>query len=162
MDYILKKADSRLYALCLLNKAGLSPTDLTSIYSSFIRSRIEYASPTWSALPISASNFHKSMQKRALRIIFPYLSYDDALTISGLAILSSRRENSCKKFMVSLRANRSPCNPLIDVVKERLLDCVHDYNLRVTSSNFISANTERFRNYSILLLNITSHIAIVL
>ena len=32
--------------------------------------------------------------------------------------------------------------PLTDIVKERLLDCVHDYNLRVTSSNFISANTE--------------------
>ena len=68
-------------------------------------------------------------------------------TISGLATLSSRRENSCKKFMVSLRANRSPCNPLTDTIKELLLDCVHDYNLRVTSSNFVSANTERFRNF---------------
>ena len=88
------KANSRLYALRLLKRAGLSPTDLTSIYSSFIRSRIEYASPAWSALPISLSNLLESIQKRALRIIFPYLSYDDALTISGLATLSSRRENS--------------------------------------------------------------------
>ena len=147
VDYVLKKANSRLYALRLLKRAGLSPIDLTSTYSSFIRSRIEYASPAWSALPISLSNLLESIQKRALRIIFPYLSYDDALTISGLAILSSRRENSCKKFMVSLRANRSPCNPLTDIIKERLLDCVHVYNLRVTSSNFVSANTERFRNF---------------
>ena len=41
--YVVKKANSRLYALRLLKKAGLNVKDLVSMYTSFIRTRIEYA-----------------------------------------------------------------------------------------------------------------------
>ncbi len=45
VDYVIKKANSRLYALRLLKKADLSHSELVNIYGSFIRSRVEYASP---------------------------------------------------------------------------------------------------------------------
>ena len=45
VDMVLKKANSRLYALRLLKKAGLQASHIVQIHISFIRSRIEYASP---------------------------------------------------------------------------------------------------------------------
>ena len=50
VHYILKKANSRLYALRQLKKAGLARHDLLQIYCSLIRPCIEYASPVWSDL----------------------------------------------------------------------------------------------------------------
>jgi hypothetical protein len=45
VDKILKKANSRIYALHLLKKAGLSPLNIVHIYCAVIRSQLEYASP---------------------------------------------------------------------------------------------------------------------
>ena len=80
VDYILKKANSRLYALSQLKKAGLTQQDLLKIYCSLVRSCIEYASPVWSDLTHNLTNLIESVQKRALRIILPSLGYEDALT----------------------------------------------------------------------------------
>ena len=75
VDYVIQKAISRLYALRLLKKAGLSHSDLVNIYCSFIRSRVEYASPAWSSLTNYLSDLIESIQKRALRIIYPDVLY---------------------------------------------------------------------------------------
>jgi hypothetical protein len=53
VDKILKKANSRIYALRLLKKAG--PLNIVHIYCAVIRSQFEYASPVWSALPKTLS-----------------------------------------------------------------------------------------------------------
>ncbi|CAB4031467.1 RNA-directed DNA polymerase from mobile element jockey, partial [Paramuricea clavata] len=86
VDYVIKKANSRLYALRKLKKAGLSDKDLVTIYSSFIRSRIEYASPAWSTLTQGQSDLIESIQRRALRILLPEMSYQDALNYTGLRV----------------------------------------------------------------------------
>ena len=70
-DYAIKKTNSRHYAFRQLKKPGLNVGDLVIIYSTFIRSRIEYASPAWSALTKNQSDLIESIQKRALRIIIP-------------------------------------------------------------------------------------------
>ena len=41
----------------------------------------------------------ESIQKRALKIIFPSLCYEDALKKSGLILLLQRREESCITFL---------------------------------------------------------------
>jgi hypothetical protein len=64
MDYVIKKANSRLYALLLLKKAGLNHSELINIYRSFIRSRVEYASPAWSSLTNYLSDIIESMKNR--------------------------------------------------------------------------------------------------
>ncbi len=63
VDKILKKANSRIYALRLLKRAGLNPVDIVHIYCSVIRSQLEYASPVWSALPKTLSDIVESVQK---------------------------------------------------------------------------------------------------
>ena len=102
VDMVLKKANSRLYALCLLKKAGLQSSDIVQIYISFIRSGIEYASPVWSSIPKSLSDLLESVQKRALKIAYPALSYEESLKTSSLQRLSIRRDIFCKKLIESL------------------------------------------------------------
>ena len=41
----------------------------------------------------------ESVQKRALKIIFPFMSYEDALKKSGLINLCQRREDACVTFL---------------------------------------------------------------
>jgi hypothetical protein len=82
VDRILKKTNSRLFALRLLKKAGLGLTDLITIYCSVIRSIPEYASPVWAALPGYLSSHLESVQKRAITYtinIYPDIPYYDLL-----------------------------------------------------------------------------------
>ena len=75
VDKLLKKANSRNYALRLLKKAGLNLSDIVHIYCSLIR----YASPVWSGLPNTLSDLIEAVQKRALKVAYPSLSYEEAL-----------------------------------------------------------------------------------
>ena len=147
VDYVIKKANSRLYALRMLKKAGLSDKDLVTIYSSFIRSRIEYASPAWSTLTKGQSDLIESIQRRALRILLPEMSYQDALNYTGLKKLSTRRHNSCEQFIRKLKLDNGPINTLKDVVATRIHPTTHNYDLRSESSLSLQTNTERFQNF---------------
>ena len=160
VDYVIQKANSRLYALRLLKKAGLSRAELVNIYCSFIRSRVEYASPAWSSLTKYLSDLIESIQKRALRIIYPLLSYENALSTAGLNTLETRRHEACVKFVDKMRCNNQVgTNPLADVFHRvsRVRDC--GYGFRFERRNTTHANTERFTNfitvkyYGILLIN---------
>ena len=81
-EYIVKKASKRLYALRSLKKAGVQPSDLVGIYCALVRSVLEYAAPVWSDLPVYLSEVLEAVQRRAMRIIFPYADYNTALCIS--------------------------------------------------------------------------------
>ena len=113
VDKVLKKANSHLYALRLLKRAGLQPSDIIQLYCSFIRSRIEYPSPVWSSVRKTLSDLLESVQKRALRIVYPDLSYQEALETSNLQRLTIQRDVSCRKFVAieSLRRENSAANP---------------------------------------------------
>ena len=71
VDHILRKANSRLFSIRLLKKAGLNHTDLIIFYCSVIRSMLEYASPVWADLPDYPCSYIETIQKRALKIYFP-------------------------------------------------------------------------------------------
>ena len=64
-----------------------------------VRSVLEYASPTWAGLTQYLSDQIESIQKGALKIIFPSLCYEDALKKSGLILLRQRREDACITFL---------------------------------------------------------------
>ena len=55
-----------------------------------IRSILEYAVPAWQDIPEYLSVKLESIQKQALKIVFPDYSYDEALTFSGLESLEKR------------------------------------------------------------------------
>ena len=70
--------ESQLDYIRQLKRAGIGQHDLVSIYCSIIRSsrfRVEYAAQAWSILAADLSNLIKSIQRRALKIVYPSLSF---------------------------------------------------------------------------------------
>ena len=93
------KGSKRLYAMRALTKCGLTDRQLVLVYCSIIKSVLEYASPAWAGFTQYLSDQIESIQKRALKIIFPSLCYKDALKKSGLILLCQRREDACITFL---------------------------------------------------------------
>ena len=74
-------------------RSAVAPKDLIIFYITCIRSLLEYACPVFHrALPGYLSDDLERLQRRALRIIFPSLSYSGAIVESGLTTLYQRRE----------------------------------------------------------------------
>ena len=144
----IKKANSRLYALRQLKKAGLSKTDLVIIYCSFVRSAVEYAAPALSNVTIYLSDSIETIQKRALRIIYPSLTYEGALVHSGLRPLVHRSEDLRKSFMHKLRSNNINVNnnPVAQLINTQYQVHEHNYQLRTQSTYPPFTRTDRFKN----------------
>ncbi len=121
--------------------AGLSQIDLVNIYCSFVRSAIEYASPSWSNVTIHLSNFIECVQKRALRIIFPSSTYEDALAHSGLGTQEARREYHLKPN------NNANNNPVAQIINTFSQVPEHNYHLRTQSTNVPFTRMDRFKNF---------------
>lgn len=93
VNQLVKKVSSRLYCLRQLKRSAVAPKDLITFYITCIRSLLEYACPVFHrALPGYLSDDLERLQRRALRIIFPSLSYSSAIVESGLTTLYQRRE----------------------------------------------------------------------
>jgi hypothetical protein len=115
------------YPNAILRRSGIPPADLINVYSALIRSTLQYSSEVWSnSLPQYLSDELERVQKRVMRIIFPDVSYDEALEIADCETLDKRRNAICIK---TLRAS------------------VHQYNIRNSSDvSLHKCRTERFKN----------------
>ena len=72
---------------------GVPACDIVYIYCSVVRSVLEYACAVWHhGLSNKLSKDIERVQKRCLKIIYPELSYSEALEKSGLVRLDTRRE----------------------------------------------------------------------
>ena len=88
-----RKCSSRLYFLRQLKRSGVAPSELVLFYVTCIRPVLEYACPVFHrSLPNYISEDLERIQRRALRIIYPDLSYSVALETAGLPKLHERRE----------------------------------------------------------------------
>ena len=104
----LKKGSSRLYQLRQLKRAKGDPTQLVCFYTTCIRPVSEYACQVFhNGLPKYLSEEQENIQHRALRIIFPVLSYQEALKECNIATLyqllterlfSEIKDNTCHKL----------------------------------------------------------------
>ena len=113
VDHIYKKACKRLYSLRLLKKADVTATSILKVYVSIIRPILEYAVPVWQAISEKQSEKLESIQKRALRIIFPSVeTYAEALSIAHLETLKARRLRICEKHMDRMKCINRPLNML--------------------------------------------------
>ena len=99
VTHIVKKGSMRLYAIRALKKCRLTDRQLILVYCIIIRSGLEYASPVWAGFTQYLSGQIESIQRRALKIIFPSLCYEDVLKKSGLILLHQRREDACRTFL---------------------------------------------------------------
>ena len=98
------KASKRLYILHVLKRGGVPPADLLKVYFALIRSVLEYCCPVWhNALPVKLSDSIERVQKRALRIIFPALHYQEALATTGCVSLHTRRMELCSKLFTKIK-----------------------------------------------------------
>ena len=104
---ICKRGYSKLGMLTKLKYAGTKTEDLLQIYKLFIRSTAEYSSVVFhSNLGKRNTATKEKIQSTCLKVIFPNLSYTEALTKSGLETMAQRRQNCCLTF--SLRAAKHP------------------------------------------------------
>ena len=80
IDSIIKKAQKRLYGLSQLKRSGLGTRGLVQFFCPFIRPVMEYTCPVFrDSLPAYISSELERVQKRAMRIIFPFCSYNESL-----------------------------------------------------------------------------------
>ena len=84
-----RKCSSRLYFSRQLKGSGVAPSELLLFYVTCIRPVLGYASPVFHrSLPNYISEDLERIQRRALRIIHPDLSYRVALETAGLPKLN--------------------------------------------------------------------------
>ena len=104
VDYIFKKA-------C---RAGVDRRSILKVYLSPVTPVLEYAVPVWQSIPNYLSDNIESIQKRALRIIFPSAdNYNDALEVARLDTLACRREKLCIEYMRKLKNLNHPLHHLL-------------------------------------------------
>ena len=123
---ICKKASQRLFLLCLLKRAGVTPKDLIQVFKTLIRPLVEYACELWHCgLTMEQSGQIESIQKRALRITFPDVAYLEALQTAGLETLENRRGKLSQNLFMNLLDHKHKLHHLLP--KQRTVN----YNLRI-------------------------------
>ena len=145
-DYIVKKANRRLYALRQLKKCKVPSADIVDIYCALIRSILEYASAVFAGFSKYLACYLENVQKRVLSIIWPGVLYETALDKAALPTLSDRRTVSCIKFIVKVW----PGNPLypLTCIHNRVVPIFTSVCLRSgSSSRPMAKRTERFSNF---------------
>ena len=146
-----------MYALRLLKRAGVMPEDMLKLYTYNIRSVLEYAMQVWQDVPAYLSDTIESIQRRALRIIFPNSSYQQALDQANLTSLADRRIFICKKLMAEMRNESTPISFLTPQVMTRSIPCqLRSENTKTTTTmkSTKRANdsfTFRFSGFKLLL-----------
>jgi len=85
---------------------GIYLFDLLPFYYSVIRSVLEFSCQLFHrSLPKYLSDDIERIQRRAIRIIFPNLSYCEALNKTGIPTLSERRESLSIKLFEDIVSN---------------------------------------------------------
>ena len=88
--------------------------DVVKVYMSLVRPIVEYACQVWhSSLTVDKSNLIESIQQRALKIAFPHMDYEDALTEAKLVTLHQRRADLCKRLFESAQEPDHKLHPLL-------------------------------------------------
>ncbi len=106
VDNIVKKAGKKMYMLYQVKRADVNQADLVTVYISVVRPVVEYACPVWHTnLPIYFSDNIEMIQKRAMKAIFPGMSYVYILNHINLSTLKERRDYLCEKYFINMQAN---------------------------------------------------------
>ena len=142
VDFIKKEETKRLYFLTCLKRAGVSQEDLTHYYKSIVRSVTEYACPVWhGSLTQGQTNLLEDIQKRAMYIIYPKSTYQEALSHAKLLSLHDNRTMLCKRLYEQIQNPTHKLNYLLPPPKE------NRYNLRhCTKYEYPQCNTERAKS----------------
>ena len=95
-------------------------------------------------LPVYLSEVLEAVQRRAMRIIYPYADYNIALCNAGLGSLADRREAICAKFISKARIS----SPLSYILTNRsTIDHGYQLSSGQQHAEHIKGHTERFNNF---------------
>ena len=95
----MSKRSKRIYLLVQLKRAKVPDREIVNFYTTCIHPILEYASTVFHySLPKYLSDEMERVQKRALRIVYPSMHYNEALIESGLETLCARRYAACVKL----------------------------------------------------------------
>ena len=145
IDNITKKASKRLHIIRVLRNAGVPPQDLVKIYIALIRSILEYCCPVWSTcIPSYLSDKIEKLQKRALRILFPDLSYEEALARTSLPRLDDRRNSLCAQTVEKIACD--PSSRLHSILPSTRADSNGRRLRNASHFSLFKCRTERFRS----------------
>ena len=92
VDYITANASKKLYALRLLKRAGVREQDMLKVFRRSVRPILEHTVRVWQDIPDYLSDKIESVQKRALKIIYPNSLYSQAMSLTNETTPSNRRE----------------------------------------------------------------------
>lgn len=91
MDAATSKAACRLYLLSQLKRADLNSDNLVAFYSSVIGPVLEFSCQLFhQSLPKYLPDDIEGIQRHAMCVIFPSLSYSEAIEKVGISTLSDR------------------------------------------------------------------------
>ena len=116
VTYIIAKANKRVFVIYQLVRNGFDSAEIIKVYCTLVRPTLEYASPVWHCgLTQVLSDEIEAVQRRCLRIIFPFLSYSDALQVAALETLSARRESAVVRLFAEIKNEGHVLHKLLPV-----------------------------------------------
>ena len=124
------------------SKCDINASDLVDIHVALVRSVLEYRCVVWhNALPAYLSGEIERVQMRALRVIHPRSSYQEALQLAKTDRLEDRRDELCMRTF-DKTTKGGPLSKHLTPIRTY----AHDYSFRNSNSRTsFKCKTERFR-----------------
>ena len=100
-ELVIRKVSTRLYFLTRLKKSSVATRELLLFYITCIRSILEYGRPVFHrSLTNDLSKDIERLQKHIIKIIYPELSYANALELSRFLLNTvSQKRGNCGKVV---------------------------------------------------------------
>ena len=99
----------------------------SKVYLTTVRPTLEYGVQVWQNIPQCLSYKLEALQKRALYIIYPALSYEDTLKLANISTLAVRRSGLCDKYLKKIHMKDHPISFLLNKTPA---GTTHNYSLR--------------------------------
>ena len=140
VNNVVKKAGKRLYMLRVLKRSNADTNTLITVYTTIIRPVLEYACQVWhfNIQEYLREDIEK-IQRRALRISLPLMSYREARNFTGIPLLKARRETLCEQFF-----KKNENNDKLSKLLHHKATADYDMRPRCKYNNYL-CRTERFR-----------------
>ena len=121
IDYVVGRAQSKMFCLNMLRRSKLSPKDIMGVFCSKIRPILEYAAPVWhGGLTEEQSEALENIQVRACKIALPTMDYESALQQLGLPTLWARREGLCRSLFHKMEDSNDKLHKLLPPAQENV------------------------------------------
>jgi len=105
---IISKVGKRLWFMKQSRRAGVCLDDLWYYYQAVVRPVLEYASPCWqTSLTEEQMKQVEDVQRRALRVIFGNILYEEARRTCNILSPAERRHELGKRFFQRIIKDKS-------------------------------------------------------